>query len=74
MGKAKRGSSHLEVSLTSVRRLMLEDQIWITREKKLKRAYQSRYRRAALAELVKLMVQSMIGLKVVLLSVPFSSM
>ena len=45
---------HLEVSLSSVRRLMLEDQIWITRENKLKRAYQPRYRRAAFGELIQI--------------------
>ena len=58
---------HLEVSLSSVRRLMLEDQIWITRENKLKRANQPRYRRAAFG----LMVQTMTGLKVEHLDVLF---
>ena len=45
---------HLKVSLSSVRRLMLEDQIWVTRANKLKRSYQPRYRRAALGELVQI--------------------
>jgi transposase len=45
---------HLNVSLSSVRRLMLEDQIWITRDNKLKRSYQPRYRRAATGELVQI--------------------
>jgi hypothetical protein len=45
---------HINVSLSSVRRIMLEDQIWLTRVNKLKRAYQPRYRRASLGELVQI--------------------
>ena len=46
---------HLEnVSLSSVRRLMLEDQIWTTRANKLKRSFQPRYRRSAFGELVQI--------------------
>lgn len=45
---------HFNVSLSSVRRLMLEDQIWAARASKLKRSYQPRYRRAAFGELVQI--------------------
>ena len=45
---------HINVSLSSVRRIMLEDQIWLTRTNKLKRSYQPRYRRAAFGELVQI--------------------
>jgi hypothetical protein len=45
---------HLNISLSSIRRVMLEDHIWITRENKLKRSYQPRYRRSAFGELVQI--------------------
>jgi hypothetical protein len=42
------------VSVETVRKLMVEAQIWMTRDGKLKRSYQPRYRRAALGELVQI--------------------
>ena len=42
------------VSVETVRKLMMEAQIWTTRDNKLKRSYQPRYRRAATGELVQI--------------------
>lgn len=65
----------LKVSVESVRKIMMDAQIWMTRDKRLKRAYQPRYRRAAYGELIQIDgSQSMIGLKVDPPSAPFSFM
>ncbi len=45
---------NLDICLSTVRKLMLEDHIWTTRANKLKRAFQPHYRRAAFGELLQI--------------------
>ncbi len=49
-----REKHEIHVSVETVRKIMLEAHIWISRANKLKRAYQPRYRRSAFGELVQI--------------------
>ena len=60
-----REKHNIDVSVETIRKLMVESGIWITRANKLKRAYQPRYRRPAFGELIQidLCVQTLVKQK-----------